>query len=346
MRFARTRTGHGGTETRRKIPILFFSVSLCLCGFWLSVAFADVGRAQSRPARIISLVPALTEMLFAIGAGPQVVAVSSFDVDPPEVEKLPKVGALLDPDVERILSLRPDLVLVYASQIDLLQQLERAYIEAFRYRHGALTDIMQTIRALGQRTGHAADAERVASDLERRLGEIRARAARQAKPRTMLVFGRERGSLRQIYVSGGRGFLHDMLEAAGGVNVFADIGLESVQVSTEMILARAPEVILELRVSETLDPAALAKEVESWRPLASLPAVKQGRAHILNGRALVVPGPGVATSVERFARVLHPELDPRIHGIHGILSGGSAATPRSGMGGAQSPVVSYIPRIP
>src|SRR5689334_16867949 len=69
--------------------------------------------AAHSPSRIISLIPAVTEMLFAVGAGPQVVAVSSFDRYPPDIEKLPRVGALIDPDVERILSLHPDLVVVY-----------------------------------------------------------------------------------------------------------------------------------------------------------------------------------------------------------------------------------------
>ena len=85
---------------------------------------------RRRAARIISLVPALTEMLFAIGAGPQVVAVSSFDRYPPEVTRCPRVGALLDPDVERMLSLRPDLVAIYGSQTDL----HRAARSAPRFR--------------------------------------------------------------------------------------------------------------------------------------------------------------------------------------------------------------------
>ena len=79
----------------------------------------DAGAA----ARIVSLVPAATEMLFAIGAGPRVVAVSSYDHEPPEVDRLPRVGALLDPDLERILGLRPDLVVIYGTQHDLQQQL-------------------------------------------------------------------------------------------------------------------------------------------------------------------------------------------------------------------------------
>src|SRR5580765_2011168 len=127
----------------------------------LAIAAIDVmpsAQTPARPQRIISLVPALTEMLFAVGAGPQVVAVSSFDEYPPEVKNLERVGALLDPNLERILSLRPDLVVVYGSQLDLMKQLERAGIPAYNYRHAALPDVSRTIREVGDRIGHAAEA--------------------------------------------------------------------------------------------------------------------------------------------------------------------------------------------
>jgi iron complex transport system substrate-binding protein len=250
-------------------------------------------------------VPALTEMVFAIGAGDRVVAVSSYDEDPPQVRSLPRVGALLDPDLERILTLEPDLVLVYGSQTDLMQQLTRASVPFFSYRHAGLAGVTDTIRALGQRTGQTREAEAVAGRIEQRLAELRTRSASRAKPRTMLVFGRERGSLRNIYASGGRGFLHDMLEAAGGVNVFADINAESVQATSELILTRAPEVIIEIRSADILSESDRRREIESWRPLASVPAVRAGRIHLLTGKGIAVPGPGVADSAEELARVLH-----------------------------------------
>ncbi len=120
---------------------------------WARDSVGTQAGSQPAPTRIISLVPAVSEMLFAIGAGPQVVAVSSFDDYPPEVLKLPRVGALLDPDLERILSLRPDLVIVYESQVDLRRQLERASIPTFVYKHAALADVTATIRQLGARVG-------------------------------------------------------------------------------------------------------------------------------------------------------------------------------------------------
>jgi iron complex transport system substrate-binding protein len=260
---------------------------------------------QAPPSRVVSLVPALTEMVFAIGAGDRVVAVSSYDDDPPEVRKLPRVGALLDPDVERIIALRADLVLLYGSQTDLIAQLTRTTIPYFEYRHGGLATVTGTLRALGERLGRSQQAEALARRIDERLGALRRRTATLRRPRVLLVFSRERGTLRNVYASGGRGFLHEMLEAAGGVNVFADIDAESVQASSELILARAPEVILELRPTDIPAPDQQAAEMASWRTLASIPAVQNNRLHFLPGRSYVVPGPRVAEGAEAMARLLH-----------------------------------------
>ncbi len=266
---------------------------------------AVVERAPAR--RIVSLVPALTEMLFAFGAGPQVVAVSSYDDFPPAVKALPHVGALLDPDVERILTLRPDLVLTYGSQSGLEAQLTQAGIRIFSYRHGGIQTILQTIRDLGVVTGRAADAERQARDIEAQLAGVRNRVKGIARPRVLLVFGRQPQSLRQMYVTGGVGFLNDILETAGGANVFADVAQESVQPSQETLLARAPDVIVEIRSGRSDAPIDATGDRRAWAPLASIPAVRSARIHFLSGAQLVVPGPRVGVAAEQLARVLHPE---------------------------------------
>ena len=258
------------------------------------------------PQRIVSLVPALTELLFAIGAGPQVVGVSSYDHEPPEVESRARVGALLDPDAERIIALRPDLVAIYGSQADLRTQLQRAAIPIFDYRHAGLADIFTTTRALGDATGHAGEAADLVRRIEQRITAVRARTGRGPRVRTLLVFGREAGALRNIYVSGGRGFLHDMLIAAGGDNVMADVAQESVQASTELILARAPDAILEIRDRGALPEDRLHALAGDWSRLASVPAVRAGRVHIVSGTGLTVPGPRVAAAIERLAVALHP----------------------------------------
>jgi iron complex transport system substrate-binding protein len=261
---------------------------------------------QRAPQRIVSIIPALTEVLFAIGAGPRVVAVGSFDDYPPEVKKLERVGALLDPDLERILSLKPDLVTVYGSQADLLRQLERAGVPTFLYRHAGLADVSTTILDLGARVGQPKEAEALTRAIQQHLDRIREHVAGRPRPRTLIVFGREALALRGIYASGGRGFLHDMLTLAGGDNIFADVQRESVQASSELILARRPEVIIELRVGDT-PPDQQRKEIEVWNRLSSVPAVQSKRVFFLTDARTVVPGPRVAEGTELLARALHPE---------------------------------------
>ncbi len=161
---------------------------------------------QPGPRRVISLVPATTEMMYLIGAGSRLAGVSNYDHFPPEVEKLPRVGGLLDPNVETLLSLKPDLVIVYDTQEELKQQLERARIPIFHYVHKGLPDITQTIRSLGERIGMKDAADAAATKIEQQLAAIGARVAGQPRPTTLLIFGREPGGLRQINASAGYGF--------------------------------------------------------------------------------------------------------------------------------------------
>jgi iron complex transport system substrate-binding protein len=245
-------------------------------------------------------------MLFAIGAGSQVVAVSSFDTYPLEVRKLPRVGALLDPDVEKILSIRPDLVVLFATQTTVREQLERAHIPVYVYRDAGLADVLTTLRDVGARVGHGTSAAALARRIETRIDAIRRQVAGQPRPRTLIVFDRENLVLRGIYASGGVGFIHDMVDAAGGENVFADVRRRAVQATTELVLARRPEVILELR-ADPLNPAARSREIAVWNTLSSLPAVRSARVYLIDQQKTVVPGPRVAEAVELIARTLHPE---------------------------------------
>ena len=272
------------------------------------LAGAAPGAQTARPT-VVSLVPALTEMLFAIGAGPQVIGVSSYDDHPPEVARLPRMGALLDPNTEHILAARPGLVLTYGSQKDLQTQLRRAGIGVFDYRHAGLAGIFAALRDLGAATGHAAEAERVARGIEQRLATVRSKTAGLKRPKTLLVMGRETLTLRNLNASGGVGFLQEVLEIAGGVNVFADVHREAVSVSNEMLLSRAPEAVIDLHygASEPADRARAQKELAVWQTVSSVPAVRRKRVLPLYGDQFVVPGPRIAQAAEEIARALHPE---------------------------------------
>lgn len=255
----------------------------------------------------MSLVPGVTEMLFAIGAGPSVVGVSSYDDFPAEVRALPKVGALLDPDSEGILALRPDLVIVYGSQTAETARFTAAGIQTFSYRHSDLAGVLETIAALGAITGRPDDATRLVGAIRQRMDAIEACLTGRPHPRTMLVFDRTPGTLRGLYAAGGTGFMHDMLTMAGGDNVFADTRREAVQPTHEAILTRAPEIVIDVS-AVAREAGPVARERAEWSRLASVPAVRHGRLLRLEGRELVVPGPRVADGIAALARAMHPDV--------------------------------------
>jgi iron complex transport system substrate-binding protein len=277
---------------------------------WLSAnqpgqAAASPSSKTPEPRRIVSLIPATTEILFAIGAGDRMVGASNFDRFPPDVERLPRVGGLIDPDTEAIVSLRPDLVVLYTTQVELRQRLDRAGIPYYPYEHRTLPDIMETIRGIGVRVGLAGRADAVASAMERTLAAVSASGAGRPRPKTLLVFSRDPGdSLRNVYASGGYGFLADLLDIAGGENVLADIDRQSVLATTELILTRRPEVIIELRYGTNAVVYDSAREMAPWMALASVPAVRNRQIHVLVGDEFVIPGPRIVVAAERLARTL------------------------------------------
>jgi iron complex transport system substrate-binding protein len=271
----------------------------------LALAVTTALFAAEPPKRIVSLIPAVTEMIFAMGDGSRLVGVSSYDRFPPQVASIARVGGLLDPNVERLLALRPDLVIVYNTQQDLKQRLERAAIPIYSYEHRGLPDITQTLRAVGARIGSADAANRVATTMESELDAVRRSVAGRPRPKTLLVFGRDAGSLRNIDASGGYGFLHDMLDLAGGEDMFADIVKQSVQTTTEMILTRRPDVIIELRYGDSAQSIDAKRELSAWDALPSVPAVRNHRVYLLVGDEFVVPGPRIVDATRKLAQAIH-----------------------------------------
>jgi iron complex transport system substrate-binding protein len=167
-----------------------------------------------------------------------------------------------------------------------------------------LPDITTTIRAVGKRVGTERAAEELARRIENDIAAIRRRVAGRPRPRTLVVFGRDPETLRGIYASGGIGFLHDMLDAAGGSNVFADVKGQSIQAASEVILARAPDVILEIGIDTASSPS---RNLRAWDALGSVPAVRMHRVYQIRGDEMMNPGPRVARAVQRMAEALHPE---------------------------------------
>lgn len=258
----------------------------------------------AEPRRIVSLAPNITETLFALGLGDRVVGVSSYTVYPPEALQRPVVGALYDVSLEKLVALQPDLVIVQQKHEKVQALCDLRKIALLRVDMGRVDTILDGIRLLGQ-TLHASDrAETLRRQVQSDLDAVRRRAEGRPRAKVFLCVEHQPGSLKGIFTAGGQSFLTDLLALAGGDNVFADVDADYASVSTEALVARAPDAIIETLVSQEFTPQALRQLRDDWSGLPGIPAVKAGRIVVLTDDFIVVPGPRVGLIAQRLADAL------------------------------------------
>jgi iron complex transport system substrate-binding protein len=274
---------------------------------------SDLARRAEPPRRILSLAPSATEILFAVGAGPQVVGVDAYSDYPPAARGLPRLGGLLDPDVEGMLRLRPDLVILLPSQAEVARALTTAGVPTLTVPHETLDDVERAILAIGERTGHAVPGRALADSLRRALARSRAAAGRRAdRPRVLFVIAREAGELGSFSVAGPGTYLDQLIALAGAENALRDAPTRYPQVSAETALRLAPDVILEWTPNDTsAGPAqALAadgRRAAEWRGLFAAPAGRAPAVHILHDDVWVRSGPRVVAALGLLERLLAAE---------------------------------------
>ena len=159
----------------------------------------------------------------------------------------------------------------------------------------------------GERDRRASQAGGKAREIEAQFDTVRAAVRGYARPRVLLVFGRQPQSLRQMYASGGAGFLNDILEAAGGRTSSPTSGRNRCNRRRRRCLRERPTSSSRFGREDQRATTDAAGEQSAWSPLASIPAVRNGRIHLLTGAQFVVPGPRVGLAAEQLARMLHPE---------------------------------------
>lgn len=266
----------------------------------------DAGRKifiADPPTRIVSLAPSVTEILFAIGAGGQVVGVTSFCDYPPDAQAKPKVGGAF-PNLEVVLSLKPTLVLAPRDFIrpDMVAKLDQLKVALFILEANTIEDVLRHIQTVGRMLGRSEKADSVAADLRRRVAEVRTRTADAARPRVFYVLNSD-----PLMTAGPGSFIHQLIELAGGTNVAAGAPVAYPRLSLEEVIKQDPQVIL-FPVGD--DEGIPEQEQQRWLRWTTLSAVKENRFVRLPSVLLDRPGPRVVDGLERLARQLHPDLFP------------------------------------
>lgn len=246
--------------------------------------------------RIISLSPSITETLFAVGAGNQVVGVTRYCKFPPEALKKKQVGGFLDTDMETIISLKPDMVFLIDTDINNQKKLKQAGISFTVMTQTSVAGIERTIKKIGDLTGHNRDAKTLLGELNRKKNVV---TVREKKPKVLLVAGRDAGSLKNIYVAGNKGFYDEIIRMAGCENAFqADFPVAYPSISIEGLLLMNPDIIIEL-VDDLRTKSIKNTDIsKDWQQLPYLEAVKNKRIYYLVKDYATVPGPRIFNLIE------------------------------------------------
>jgi iron complex transport system substrate-binding protein len=253
------------------------------------------------PNRLIALAPNLTEILYALGLGERVVGVTNHCNYPPEVSLKPKVGSYINLNVERIISLAPDLVIgtVDGNERNVLDLLQQARIKVFFVNPRNVRQAIETISLLGSVCGFPERARKISDRLTLRVNQIIESTRAAKRPVVFLQI-----NIQPIMTVNRNTVHHDLIYLAGGENMTADEPVTYPRISLEEVIRRKPGVIL---VSSMEREGRFEKARQDWLQWTSIPAVQERRIHLIDSDLIDRASPRVVDGLEVMARILHPE---------------------------------------
>jgi cobalamin transport system substrate-binding protein len=272
------------------------AVAAALCLSVLTFASAANATAQMR---IVSLAPSVTETLFALGAGPEVVGVSQYCDYPPQVRDLPRVGSFLTPNLEAIIALRPTLVvgLELSSDVRQIRALNSMGYPVLLVSDNSLQQIETSIERVGARVDREDDAHRLVAQIRSQIAAVQLRLANAKPVRALMLVGHQ-----PIVAVGPDTYLDELMRIARADNIAEAVGEQWPHLGMEFIIAMRPEVILDGAMGT--DPAS---SNDFWEKYPTIPAVRDRRVYSYAEDPMLHAGPRVGQSLEIIARKIHPE---------------------------------------
>lgn len=274
----------------------------------LAIVLSACGGSAGKKG-IVSLAPNLTETIFALGEGKRVVGVGDFDDYPPEVAALPKMGGYLDPDLEKLTLLSPALIVVPGRHEQVSAFGEMNQIPVLNVHMDSLQTIYAGIDTIGMALGVPAEAAALRTKIDGELNALREAVKAYPRKKVLIVLGRERGDLTNLQTVGGASFISEIVEAAGGDNIYKDAPQAYLEASKETILLEAPDAIIEIQAGKSLTKNQLQLLYNDWRFLDTVPAVKNGAIYFVTESHAMRPGPRIADVAKIIARKLYFEAE-------------------------------------
>lgn len=260
----------------------------------------DAGRSVAVPDhvhRLVSLSPSLTNIVYALGASSDLIGITDYTSYPPAAAReKPSVGAVVNPSLERIVALHPDMVLALPAfnGAETIAGLERVGIPVFLVSTGTVADIYRNIESVGRVLGREREATALTAELRARDSKVRAESAKGPKPTVLLVL-----SVDPLITAGKHAFITEMIEAAGAKSVTDELPQDWLQMNVESVLPWKPDYILIMKSG----PVSL-KDMQQRAGWSSLQAVQHGKVIVVDDR-IQIPGPVAFDGLEDLARQLH-----------------------------------------
>lgn len=263
-------------------------------------------RASETPERVISLSPSITQIVYALGAWDSIVGVTIYSDFPPEVKDTPKIGGWVNPNMEAIVTLKPDLVLLTKDQDSIFgQKLDGLGLNKYVVdSNESVEDILVSITALGGVLNKESQAEKLRTEIKNELDSITLRTQNAEKRSVLIVVGRNPGTLEDIYVIGRNNYINELLEMSGGENVIENTRL-SLKLTKEAVLTLNPDVIIEINHDKSERESEI---LGTWSQLQLSKAVKDGEVYILSSKVLLHPSQRILDGAKVLIGILHPEL--------------------------------------
>ena len=260
--------------------------------------------AAVKPRRIVSLAPSVTETLFALGAGEQIVGICSFCDFPRGVERIERIGSYLAPNIEAIIAKAPEVVIgVPPNSPEAVAALQRAGLRVVIVQVDTLEQIEAAMRTIAHEAGRDAQGEALLEELRQRMAAVRARLQDAPPRRVLMVVGQN-----PLIAVGSGIFLDELITQAHGSNIAADTHQQWPQLSLEVAVAKQPEVIIDGSMGS--EEKGQEQLFGVWQNFPELPAVRDGRLYGRRSYTLLRPGPRLAEGFEEIARLIHPECFP------------------------------------
>jgi len=255
------------------------------------------------PKRIVSMAPNLTEILYYLGLGNRVVGVTQFSYYPPEAAQKPKIGSYINLNVEKIISLNPDLAIGTAdgNKESVVKLLGQAGIPVYIVNPRKVRDVISTIAALGELCGIKEKAKDLSSCLGKQVDYISKRTTGLRQPLVFLQI-----NVKPIMTVNRNTFHHDVIRLAGGENMSQDESVTYPRISVEEVIKRNPAIII---ISSMERGGRFEKARQGWFKWSVIQAVKERRVHLVDSDLLDRPSPRIIEGLEVMARLIHPEAE-------------------------------------